>query len=157
MDGEGAAKALKIFAEHFCLPNTFHANGDQTKQGYANYTARPFTLEGNMAFASGIHEMLMQSHTGTIRLFPAIPVSWQDVSFESMRATGAFLVSARMEKRKITHVSLMSEKGRPCKLKNPWGNVAVQLVRNGNPSETLTGELLVFDTSVNEKILIAKQ
>jgi hypothetical protein len=154
MDGEGAAKALKIFAEHFCLRNTFHANGDQTRQGYSNYGYRPFTLEGNFAFASGIHEMLIQSHTGVVRLFPAIPASWKDVSFDSMRTAGAFLVSARMEKGEITHVSLMSEKGRPCKLKNPWGNVAVRLVRNGKPSETLTGELLVFDTSVNEEISI---
>ncbi len=28
-DGEGAAQALKTFAECFCLPNTFHANGDR--------------------------------------------------------------------------------------------------------------------------------
>ena len=27
-DGEGAADALRTFAECFCLPNTFHANGD---------------------------------------------------------------------------------------------------------------------------------
>ena len=119
MDGEGAAKALKIFAEHFCLRNTFHANGDQSKMGYSRYTYRPFTLEGNMAFASGIHEMLMQSHTGTIHLFPAIPASWKNVSFEKLRAVGAFLVSARMENGKPTHITIKSEKGGTLRLAKP--------------------------------------
>lgn len=119
MDGEGAAKALRIFAEHFCLINTFHANGDQTKQGYSGYTYRPFTLEGNMAFASGIHEMLMQGHTGTIRLFPAIPASWKNVSFENLRASGAFLVSARMTDGKVSHITIESEKGGLLRLAKP--------------------------------------
>ena len=79
-DGEGAADALRTFAECFCLPNTFHANGDQTKSGKSKFTYRPFTLEGNFAFAAGIQEMLLQSHTGVIRVFPAVPVAWQDVS-----------------------------------------------------------------------------
>ena len=52
-DGEGAADALRTFAECFCLPNTFHANGDQTKSGKSKFTYRPFTLEGNFAFAAG--------------------------------------------------------------------------------------------------------
>lgn len=92
-DGEGAAQALKTFAECFCLKNTFHANGDQTQSGKSRFTYRPFTLEGNFAFAAGIQEMLLQSHTGVIRIFPAIPKEWKDVSFESLRAMGAFPVS----------------------------------------------------------------
>ena len=122
MDGEGAAEALKIFAEHFCLPNTFHANGDQTRQGYSNYTYRPFTLEGNFAFASGIHEMLIQSHTGVVRLFPAIPASWKDVSFERLRTRGAFLVSAWLKDGKITSIVVESEKGGVLRLALPEGN-----------------------------------
>ncbi len=119
MDGEGAAKALKIFAEHFCLKNTFHANGDQTKQGYSRFTYRPFTLEGNMAYASGLQEMLLQSHTGTIRLFPAIPADWKDVSFDRLRAMGAFLVSARMEGGKVIQITVQSEKGGALHLQKP--------------------------------------
>ena len=68
-DGEGAADALRTFAECFCLPNTFHANGDQTKSGKSKFTYRPFTLEGNFAFAAGIQEMLLQSH----RRYPGVP------------------------------------------------------------------------------------
>jgi alpha-L-fucosidase 2 len=48
-------------------------------------TYRPFTLEGNFAFASAIQEMLIQSHTGVVKLFPAIPSDWKDVSFNTLR------------------------------------------------------------------------
>ena len=120
MDGEGAARALKDFAQCFCLRNTFHANGDQTKSGKSGFTYRPFTLEGNFAYASGIQEMLLQSHTGTIRVFPAIPAKWQDVSFRSLRAYGAFLVSAQRSQGKVTQVVIHSEQGGTAKLANPF-------------------------------------
>lgn len=120
-DGEGAATALRTFAECFCLKNTFHANGDQTKSGKSLFTYRPFTLEGNFAFASGVQEMLIQSHAGVIRVFPAIPASWEDVSFRQLRTYGAFLVSAQMKDGKVTEVEIQAEKGGVAKLANPFG------------------------------------
>ncbi len=95
--GDDAAKALGIFASCFCSPNSFHLNGDQCKAGYSNFTYDPFTLEGNFAFASGVQEMLIQSHNGKIKIFPAIPAAWRNVSFENLRTEGAFLVSSKME------------------------------------------------------------
>lgn len=110
-DGEGAAQALRTFAECFCLRNTFHVNGDQTKSGKSKFTYRPFTLEGNFAFASGIQEMLLQSHTGIIRLFPAIPAGWKDVSFDKLRAMGAFVISAERKEGKNVQVTILPEQG----------------------------------------------
>jgi len=95
--GEDAAKELRIFASCFCSPNSFHLNGDQCKAGYSSYTYDPFTLEGNFAFASAIQEMLIQSHNGIIRIFPAIPSDWKNISFKNLRTEGAFLVSAKKE------------------------------------------------------------
>lgn len=118
-DGEGAAEALRTFAECFCLPNTFHANGDQTKSGKSRFTYRPFTLEGNFAFAAGVQEMLLQSHTGIIRIFPAIPAAWKEVSFENLRAQGAFLVSATMEGGKVTLLRIRAEQGGRLRLMLP--------------------------------------
>lgn len=119
-DGEGAAQALRTFAECFCLKNTFHANGDQTKSGKSLFTYRPFTLEGNFAFAAGVQEMLIQSHTGIVRLFPAIPASWKDLSFKQMRTYGAFLVSAVMKEGKVSEVEVCAEKAGDISLANPF-------------------------------------
>jgi alpha-L-fucosidase 2 len=121
-EGEKAAEALRIFAECFCLKNSFHVNGDQCKAGYSKITYRPFTLEGNFAFASAVQEMMLQSHTGVVKLFPAIPEEWNDVSFSNLRTYGAFLVSARMENGEVNNVEITAEKGGEIILENPFGD-----------------------------------
>ena len=120
MDGEGASEALRTFAQCFCLRNTFHANGDQTKTGKSKFTYRPFTLEGNFAFAAGVQEMLIQSHTGVIRIFPAIPVSWKDASFDKLRTYGAYLVSAVMKDGAVKTVKVTANQAGIMKLANPF-------------------------------------
>ncbi|WP_370860652.1 glycosyl hydrolase family 95 catalytic domain-containing protein [Parabacteroides faecis] len=152
-DGEGAAQELRTFAECFCLRNTFHANGDQTKTGKSKFTYRPFTLEGNFAFASGIQEMLLQSHTGIIRIFPAIPAGWSDVSFDNLRAMGAFLISAEKQNGKITKLRIYPEQGGTIRIASPFGTDEV--VVTGNAGEvTNENGILSFDTRKGEWIEI---
>ncbi len=119
LDGKKAADALRLFADCFCLPNSFHANGDQSKTGKSRFTYRPFTLEGNFAFAAGLQEMLLQSHHDLIRVFPAVPPDWKDVRFERLRAEGAFLVSGEMKTGRVREVRIFSEKGGMVRLLNP--------------------------------------
>ena len=116
-DGEGAARALEIFAKAFCLQNSFHVNGDQTKSGYSKFTYRPFTLEGNFAFAAGLQEMMLQSYAGFIEVMPAVPSAWRDVSFDKLRAEGAFIVSAKKVDGILSEIKIVSERGGPTKLK----------------------------------------
>jgi alpha-L-fucosidase 2 len=151
-DGVGAAEALKIFAEDFCLKNSFHVNGDQSGTGKSKMTYRPFTLEGNFAFASGIQEMLIQSHTGIIRLFPAIPSSWKDASFNNLRTEGAFLVSAALKNSEISEVKIFSEKGGELKLINPFREGSF----TSSSPYSLKENNLVFQTEPGQQISIIK-
>jgi alpha-L-fucosidase 2 len=151
-DGKGAAEALRIFAQDFCLPNSFHANGDQSGTGKSTFTYRPFTLEGNFAFAAGIQEMLIQSHTGTVRLFPAIPEEWKDVSFNNLRTEGAFLISSVMEKGEVNKVKIISEKGGILKLQNPFKNTDLKC----SSQFELRDNVMIFNTNPGQKISITK-
>lgn len=116
-DGDGAAKDLQIFAKAFCSINSFHLNGDQTKSGYSKFEYRPFTLEGNFAFAAGLQEMLIQSYAGFIEIMPAVPNDWKNVGFESLRTEGAFLVSASKKNGHTSFIKIKSEKGGRCIIK----------------------------------------
>lgn len=142
-NGEEAAKALRTFAECFCLPNTFHVNGDQSGTGKSKFTYRPFTLEGNFAFASGVQEMLLQSHTGVVRVFPAIPESWSEVSFERLRAMGGFLVSARRVGGKCSNVTVFSEKGGRLSIISPFDGKLHEFEMKPQTSVVLTSDLKV--------------
>ncbi len=131
-NGEQACEALRTFAQCFVLRNSFHANGDQSRSGKSQFLYRPFTLEGNFAFASGIHEMLLQSHTGTINVFPAVPASWRNIRFERLRARGAFLVSAEMKNRTVTSLCILSEKGGLLRIRHPkTGEIVERMTRPG--------------------------
>jgi len=118
--GDEAAEALRTFATCFCLPNSFHVNGDQSHTGKSNFTYRPFTLEGNFAFASGIQEMLLQSQNGVLQVFPAVPSVWKDASFHNLRARGAFLVSAVRKNGKVMEIRIFPERGGKLVLQNPF-------------------------------------
>jgi len=119
-EGDSAARMLQIFSTNFCSINSFHLNGDQKGGQYSDFTYRPFTLEGNFAFAKGIQEMLLQSHKGYIEIFPAIPSSWENVSFTKFRTQGAFLVSAKKENGSIDDVEIVSKIGGLFRLKVPF-------------------------------------
>ncbi|WP_420322221.1 glycosyl hydrolase family 95 catalytic domain-containing protein [Flagellimonas sp.] len=150
-DGEGAAETLRKFATSFCLPNSFHVNGDQSGNGYSKFTYRPFTLEGNFAFASGLQEMLVQSHRGVVHIFPAIPSTWEDVGFDQLRTEGAFLVSAQKEKGQLKYIKINADKGGTLKIKNPFGDLNFECskeyqIKEGNIIELVTspGETIDF-------------
>ena len=142
-EGDKAAKALKDFATCFTLPSSFHVNGDQSGTEKSKFTSRPFTLEGNFAFASGIHEMLLQSHTGVVRIFPAIPGSWKDVSFQTLRTEGAFLISATKEFGEVTRVEITAENGGTIHLADPFSE--------GSDREVLDIKMEKGETRILEK------
>lgn len=119
-EGDSAASMLKKFATNFVSKNSFHLNGDQRGGQFSNFTYRPFTLEGNFAFAQGVHEMLIQSNNGYIEIFPALPTNWNEASFKTLRTEGAFLVSASLENGLTKEVIISAEAGGLLQLKLPF-------------------------------------
>jgi alpha-L-fucosidase 2 len=119
-EGDSAARELKIFASNFCSSNSFHLNGDQKGGQYSKFTYRPFTLEGNFAFAQGLNEMLLQSYSGIIEIFPAVPASWEDITFNNLRAEGAFLISVTKTNGVVNEVSIHAEQEGILHLKLPF-------------------------------------
>ena len=83
-----------------------------------------YTLEAECAFTAAINEMLLQSWGGKLRILPAIPEAWADVSFENLRAEGALLVSAQRRGGRVTRLLIHSEKGGEVKLVYPLGPFA---------------------------------
>lgn len=156
-NGEKAADALRTFARCFCLENSFHVNGDQTKSGKSRFTYRPFTLEGNFAFAEAIHEMLLQSQNGCVRIFPALPKSWEEAEFSTLRAEGAFLVSAVRSRGLITRVSIHSEQGGPLRLENPFGDAPFRVDGIKTDLPVPRGRFLEFNTGKGETITLTAQ
>jgi alpha-L-fucosidase 2 len=97
-----------------------------------------------------LQSSMLQSFGEEIRLFPCPPK--KDAEFRQLRARGAFVVSADLKNGVVGGVKILSEKGRDCTLINSWTKRKVQVVRNDQPAETVTGNRLTFKTTAGETL-----
>ena len=63
--------------------------------------------------AESLHDLLLQSFGGVIRIFPAVPDGWKDASFYNLRTEGAFLVSAQRKDGNFRFAQIESLAGEP--------------------------------------------
>jgi len=149
---ETALKYLKWY-EWCTLRNGFHVNGQQRgDQDISGFKYRPFTLEGNFLAMEAIHQMLLQSWGGKVRIFPAAPVDWAEASFRDLRAEGGFKVSATRQGGQTKSVKIEATVDQTLRLRDPFpegdANWNRPVTRNGHlleialkAGETLEGAL----------------
>ena len=106
-----------------------------------------------------VHEALCQSNPGTpggepvLNLFPAWPKDW-DAQF-TQAARGQFLVTASFAGGAPEFIEILSQAGRPCRMRNPWpSDKPLTIHRDGESWKTVEGEVLTFDTKTGTRYLL---
>ncbi len=105
-----------------CVYNSYAGNSGLWAKPFIQCGMEPINILG-----TAINEMLLQSHEGKIRIFPAIPKN-KSMAFK-LRARGAFIVSSYIDKDNIIPgISIESLVGNKCLIQNPWENKNLSIV-----------------------------
>ena len=96
----------------------------------------PFQIDGNFGCASGIAEMLLQSHDGAIHLMPALPARWKNGSISGLKARGGFGVDIQWKDGEIETATIKSVLGGNCRLRSyvPLKGKGLKEAKGANPN-----------------------
>jgi hypothetical protein len=102
--GDDAAFYLSELLRLYILPNTMYKESGPV-------------IETPLSAAQSLHDMLCQSWGDVVRIFPAVPAAWGDVTLHDFRTQGAFLISAVRSAGVTRWVRVRSEAGAPLRLR----------------------------------------
>jgi len=92
-------------------------------------------LDGTMAGATALYEMLVHTRSGVTHVFPAVSEEWKDVSFDGVYLPGAFRISAERSNGRTRAVTVHSLKGGTILLAVPDRD-AMMVEQGGKTSST---------------------
>lgn len=110
-------------------------------------------IETPLSGVQSMFDMIIQSWGNRIRVFPATPTVWKNVSFRDLRTEGAFLVTASRRNGQTQFVSVKSLAGEPCVVVIDIKNPSFQGKRKHNVKR-LAANTYQIDLNVDEEILI---
>ena len=101
----------------------------------------PFQIDGNFGYASGLCEMLMQSHMGQIHLLPALPDAWATGSVKGLRARGGFEVDIQWAGGELISATIHSRPGTDCVVRCKGKTLALK-IKKGKKVELAGKDML---------------
>ncbi|MFC9679550.1 Tat pathway signal sequence domain protein [Streptomyces sp. NPDC056948] len=125
-------------------------------QANTHYTEAGPVIETPLSASQSLHDMFCQSWGGVIRVFPAVPSTWADLTLHDFRTQGAFLVSAVRTAGKTRFIRIRSLAGEPLKLKHGLGGPLTVLLDDGRPARTrdLGDGVLSIDLPKGREVLV---
>lgn len=142
LDGNHAYKMIRDLLHLTGQEGTRYADGGGS---YVNlFDAHPpFQIDGNFGGASGMTEMLLQSHLGEIHLLPALPDEWAKGSVSGLKARGNFDVGMQWDNHELSVASIRCRNTGKCVIRS---SRPMRIKGLGvKPSQDSNGYVLSFD------------
>ncbi len=138
-DGDACYRILKRFMENYVTYNLWTQHP-------------PFQIDGSFGITVGIAEMLLQSHSGYVRLLPAIPDQWRNGEFKGLVARGNFVVDCKYIDGAPYDVKITARAGGRLCLR---GKISGMTVYTPSESFRADSDELIVETQVGDVIKIA--
>jgi alpha-L-fucosidase 2 len=120
---EKASAVIHDYLSRLVSDNLLHRDGDI------------FQIDANFGMTGCIPELLIQSHTDTIRLLPALPADWPDGSFRGLRARGGLTFDVTWRYGQLTAATVRSTRAGRHRIALPDREVVVDLT--GEPVDLI--------------------
>ncbi len=149
-----AEMAWNMLQQYFCLlgPNSMVKHLDVRKFGISALTEPELThVDAGFGVATAIMEMLLQSWHGIIRVFPATPEFWGDVSFCNLLAEGAVVVSAEKKNGRVCRIAITPKFNGTVKVKNVFNGTAIV------DGEKMDAEILEINGTAGKTVCIVPE
>jgi len=144
----------------------------------------PCMMEFTGEMLAAVNEMLLQSHNGIVRVFPALPDgkrdfgrairngdsvseyterftdydAWRDVRFDKLLAKGAFEISAALTNGNLEFILVHSKKGGKIKVACPYLTNEIYIFSGyENISFVERDNIVSFETEAGKSYMISKQ
>ncbi|MDX2681569.1 glycosyl hydrolase family 95 catalytic domain-containing protein [Streptomyces sp. NY05-11A] len=139
-----------------CLRKFFDTTTRYPCQANTHYTEAGPVIETPLSASQSLHDMFCQSWGGVIRVFPAVPSDWADVTLHDFRTQGAFLVSAVRKAGRTRFIRIRSLAGEPLKLRHGLTGALTVLLDDGSPARThaLADGTLAIDLPKGREVLV---
>ncbi|MFI7698561.1 glycosyl hydrolase family 95 catalytic domain-containing protein [Nonomuraea sp. NPDC049480] len=113
-------------------------------------------IETPLSAAQSIHDLLCQSWGGIVRVFPAVPAAWQDVTLHDFRTEGAFLVSAVRQGGRTGFIRVRSLAGEPLRIKHGLDGPLTAVLGSGRPARVkdLGGGIVEITLARGQEVLL---
>ncbi|MEB8339538.1 glycosyl hydrolase family 95 catalytic domain-containing protein [Streptomyces endophyticus] len=146
-DGDTALTYLRKFFD----PDTSYPCRANT-----HYTEAGPVIETPLSASQSLHDMFCQSWGSVVRVFPAVPSAWADLTLHNFLTQGAFLVSAVRKKGTTRFIRVRSLAGEPLKLRHGLSGSLTVLLDDGTPADTedLGDGTLAIDLPKGREVLV---
>ncbi len=139
------------------LFNYYSVQGNKDKEYPANRAQLHCYLEGSGIFATSVNEMLLQSHGGVIRVFPATPGHWP--ARFTLMARGAFRVSSERRPGQATPACVSIEAvggtARECRVAVPWDGETDLRRNDGTAGERTKNAMVTVRLSPGDQVRLS--
>lgn len=137
--GDAALASLDVLLNKYVKANTLYAESGPV-------------IETPLAAMASIQELCLQYWNGILRVFPAVPSKWKDVSFNQFLADGGNLISAQRKNGNTVAVEVKSQYGGTLKLKLDMLNPIVKIQGKGKYTKQEDG---LISLELNKGAIVA--